>query len=107
MSEKKKSLKERSIAVEMHNGLIMKDAYDFNYMKAIEELNELSLALVQYKTKKRTSNPLPVQEVIDEIGDAKRKIWYLERIFGVNNVKRRIESKVSKLEKKKGIKNGT
>lgn len=97
MEQKTKSLKERSIAVELTN------SYEFNHLKVIEELNELSLVLIHVKTKKHTKSPVPLQEVIDEIGDVKRKIWYLERIYGKNAIKKRIEEKVSHLELKKRI----
>lgn len=87
-------LKKQSLTIERKN-----DNY-FNLMKSIEELNELSLALVQSITKSHTSKPISKQEIIDEIGDVKRKIWLLESIYGKKNVKKRIKNKINQLKNK-------
>jgi len=72
----------------------------FNLDKAIEEFSELILALIQKRTKAHTSKPVKNQEIIDEIGDAKRYLWVLEQIYGKEAVKERIEYKINQQEKK-------
>ena len=94
---KKKNLKQRAIQVSNANST------RFSIEKAKEELLELALVLVQKDTKLNTRKPIDDQEIINEIGDAKRVIWWLEHVYGKDAVKKRIEEKVKKLEIKKGI----
>ena len=88
------SLRKRSLRVQSCNSVF------FNMDKVKEELLELSLVLIQLTSKVGTSTEVSEQDVIDEIGDAKRMIWYLEEKYGSDKVKQRIESKVKRLEKK-------
>ena len=88
------SLKKRSLRVQDQNSAF------FNVGKAQEELTELLLVLIQNETKVGTSSEVTEQDIIDEIGDAKRMLWYLEKKYGKKKVKARIEKKVIKLEKK-------
>lgn len=87
-------LKKQSLVIDNKNDS------NFNLMKSIEELNELSLILTQSITKSHTSKPISKQEIIDEIGDVKRKIWLLESIYGKKNVKKRIKNKINQLKNK-------
>lgn len=88
------------------NTLVETNDYDYNLLKAAEELQELSLVLTQTVLKRKKVNP---QEVIDEIGDVKIRIKIIEEFFDKEKVKERIEYKTSKfaeyLEKGK-YKNG-
>jgi len=90
-------LKKRSLRVQDQNSAL------FNVGKAQEELAELSLVLIQNYTKIGTSTEVTEQDVIDEIGDVKRMIWWLESKYGTDKVKSRIEKKVLKLEKKQKL----
>jgi len=91
---KKVSLKKRQIKISEKNSL------DFNLDKAVEELAELILVLTQLRTKQHTRSPILNKEVVDEIGDVKRHLWWLEAHFGKKRVKHRVKAKINKLEKK-------
>ena len=66
--------------------------------KCIEELLELALILVQEKTRRYSGKPIDKQKIIDEVGDVKRYLWFLEDIYGETEIKKRIKSKVKGLE---------
>lgn len=68
----------------------------YNLDKAVEELNELSTAIMQYKLKngRKTTS----QDVIDEIGDVKIRLKVLEKMFGKKNIKKRVKLKLSKFK---------
>lgn len=91
---KKKTLKERCLHIQSLNTI------QFNHLKCIEELNELSLILTQLLTKPRR---VSIQDVIDEIGDAKRMIWYLESLYDKDDIKTRIETKIKQIETRKNV----
>lgn len=68
---------------------------NYNIDKAIEELNELATALMQYKLKNGKKTRL--QEVIDEIGDVEIRLEVLKLHLSVErNVKLRIKNKERK-----------
>lgn len=73
--------------------LVETNDYDYNLLKAAEELQELSLVLVQTVLKKKKVDP---QEVIDEIGDVKIRLKIIEEFFDKDKVKARIGYKISK-----------
>jgi len=92
------NLKERSLKIQSTN------TDDFNFGKVQEELLELSLALTQLETKKFTSKPVTKKDIIEEVGDVQRMLWYLIDKFKIKKeVKQRIRNKVSHLEKKKKL----
>lgn len=67
---------------------------DFQLLKAVEELNELSTALMQYYNKK--GRKTTKQDVIEEIGDVKIRLKILEKVFGKERVKTRYLYKLNK-----------
>lgn len=77
--------------------ILNKNTDNYNNLKAIEELNELATILTQKLTK-----PLKVknQDIIDEIGDVKIRLWYLENKYGKEKVQKRMINKIGKLNKK-------
>lgn len=68
---------------------------EYNILKAIEECNELSLALTQHLSKNSVSN----QEIIDEIGDVYVRVGILKEMFDPERISKRINRKLSSLEK--------
>jgi hypothetical protein len=81
--------------LEIIKTLVETNDYDYNLLKAAEELNELSLVLIQTVLKKKKVDP---QEVIDEIGDVKIRIKIIEEFFDKDKVKERIHYKISKFK---------
>jgi hypothetical protein len=67
---------------------------NYNIQKCIEELQELSLVLMQQLNKPNKDYHL---DIIDEIGDVKIRIWYLERKYTKKLIKQRIKNKLKKL----------
>lgn len=81
--------------LEIIKTLVETNDYDYNLLKAAEELNELSLVLIQTVLKKKKVDP---QEVIDEIGDCKIRMKIIEEFFDKEKVKERIHYKTSKFK---------
>lgn len=73
--------------------LVKDNDYNYNILKAIEELQELSLVLTQHLTK-----GVKRREIIDEIGDVKIRIEILEKIFGEEDVDKRVNDKLTKFD---------
>lgn len=70
-----------------------KDHYDID--KAVEELNELATALMQYKLKNGTKTKL--SQIVEEIGDVEIRIEVLKKKFKIKKeVQKRIEYKANK-----------
>ncbi len=78
---------------EVINYMVENNSVSYNLLKAIEELNELSLALTQRLTKPKGRDE---QEVIDEIGDVKIRIEVLEHLFDKQAVEARVRKKIKK-----------
>lgn len=66
---------------------------EYNILKAIEEMSELSTVLSQYLTKGSK-----LEDIIDETGDVVFRIKVLTHIFGKDRVNKRVENKLSKCE---------
>jgi hypothetical protein len=82
--------------------LIGYNTYDYNILKLIEELQELSLVLTQAYLK---PSKVDQQEIIDEIGDVKIRMAVLDKILNQQPlVNERIEFKLKKFEKLMTIK---
>lgn len=75
--------------------LYRKNDKNYNLLKAAEELQELSLALIQYVTKegKDTKN------IIEEIGDVDVRLGVARKYFSSKKVKLRIKEKVVSINK--------
>ncbi len=65
----------------------------YNLIKAAEECSELATVLLQFALK---PGKVDKQEVIDEIGDVKIRCAILKRIFGKEEIEKRINHKLSK-----------
>jgi hypothetical protein len=71
------------------------NTYEYNLLKTVEELTELSTALIQSLVKKKA----PInQEIIDEIGDCKIRLEILEKLFDQDKINQRVEYKISKFK---------
>lgn len=68
---------------------------DYNFLKAAEELQELSLVLTQSVLKKKQ---VPDKEIIDEIGDVKIRLAIIEKFFSKEEIDKRINYKFSKFQ---------
>lgn len=80
---------------EMFNVIVEYNNPSFNEHKAIEEMGELTTALMQRRTKPAGRND---QEVIDEIGDVLITVIILAYQYGIASVKKRM---IKKLKKKR------
>ncbi|HEX8586142.1 MAG TPA: hypothetical protein VF680_17250 [Allosphingosinicella sp.] len=78
---------------EIINKLAETNDYTYNLLKAAEELNELSLVLIQLVNK---PNKVNLKEVTDEIGDVKIRLKVLEELFSKDDVKARVTYKLGK-----------
>lgn len=68
----------------------------YNRLKAVEELQELALILVQKVNKPEKVND---QQIIDEIGDVKIRLEVLERIFSSDAINERINNKLNQFRR--------
>ena len=75
--------------------LVENNDYKYNLLKTAEELNELSLVLIQMALKEEKVDK---QEVIDEIGDVKIRLKVIQHFFSRKKVKKRIKFKLDKLK---------
>jgi len=67
----------------------------YNLVKAAEELQELSLVLLQRVNKgERISD----QQIIDEIGDVKIRVKVLEKMFSKELVSKRVNKKLTQYQ---------
>ena len=73
------------------NYMINQNDKTYNILKAAEELQELSLVLIQ-----SLSKGVEEQEIIDEIGDVKFRIKVLEGYFNKEKIQERIDKKLKK-----------
>lgn len=75
--------------------LVKHNTYEYNLLKASEELQELSLILLQ-----KINKPQKVKNsaIIDEIGDVDIRLRVLKEMFSKKAVKRRIKDKEAKFE---------
>lgn len=69
-----------------------KNKEQYNILKAAEECQELSLALIHLLTK---PDKVDKQKVIDEIGDVIIRIKILVKMFDEEEIIKRIENKLS------------
>lgn len=70
---------------------------DFNILKTIEELNELSLALIEHYTKEKDN----IIHISEEVGDVKFRLDALVKLLGIEEqVDKRYEYKKAHLENK-------
>ncbi len=69
---------------------------EYNLLKAAEELNELSLVLIQLVNK---PNKVKEQEVIDEIGDVCIRIKVLKHLFNRQSISKRILFKTNNFKR--------
>lgn len=70
---------------------------DFNILKTIEELNELSLALIEHYTKDADN----IKHISEEVGDVKFRLDALVNLLGIKEeVDKRYEHKKTHLQNK-------
>jgi len=82
-------------AEEVLKMLLKHNSKKFNFRKAAEELNELSLVLLQYLNKEQQPNE---QAIIDEIGDVYIRVGVVARYFNEGRISKRIDDKLTKLK---------
>lgn len=75
--------------------LSQSNEYEYNLLKASEELSELSLVLLQFVNK---PNKVDKQEIIDEIGDVEIRLEILKELFDKKSVKKRVKYKIGKFK---------
>jgi len=71
---------------------------EYNYLKCVEELAELSEVLLKKVNKKQTEKEPKDQEIIDEIGDCIIRLNVLTEIFGENKIDTRIHLKLNQFK---------
>lgn len=76
--------------------LLKNNTDQYNILKCIEELNELSTILTQSLTK---PNKIDDKDIVKEIGDVKIRLWYLIDKFGEYPVRERIINKLIDINK--------
>ena len=72
------------------------NTWQYNHLKAIEELTELQQELIKKVTKRGGPKEPPDQAVVDEIGDVFIRIQILSYMYP--GVPKRIKEKLTKLE---------
>jgi hypothetical protein len=73
--------------------LMENNTYEYNILKASEELQELALVLIQHILKPKK---VKMEEITDEIGDVKIRMKVLECLFNKDIVDKRVEYKLGK-----------
>lgn len=76
---------------EVYNYMITKNESIYNTLKAIEELNELSLILTQ-----SLSKGCDESKIIEEIGDVKFRLKVIEARYSPELIQERIDYKLKK-----------
>lgn len=74
------------------------NSWEYNHLKAIEELSELTEVLIKRVTKKGGPKEPKKQEVIDEIGDVIIRLEVLSKLYGNAAVGERTIAKLTKME---------
>lgn len=80
------------------NHLAETNTWEYNHLKAIEELTELTEVLIKRVTKKDGVKEPPKQAVIDELGDVLIRVEILRRMYGPYLVDFRVDEKLSKFD---------
>jgi hypothetical protein len=75
-----------------------RNGWEYNHLKAIEELAELLEALIKRVTKKGGMKDPGERHVIEEIGDVKLRLRILEYIYDAQLVRERELEKLKKFE---------
>lgn len=75
----------------VYETMIQKNEHSYNILKAAEELQELSLVLIQ-----SLSKGVDEKEIIDEIGDVKIRLKVLSKLFPEDKIKERVKYKLNK-----------
>lgn len=76
--------------------LFNRNSTEYNFKKAIEELTELSLELIQRVNKPHKNND---KEIIKELADVKIRLLYLEDLYGKEVIKERMIYKLKTIIK--------
>lgn len=87
MLSKKSIMKKNLQSIKNNNG------FNYNMLKAIEELSELSAALTQMLTK---NNEDTVKNVIEEFGDVEFRLSVLRSHFDEKLIDKRFQKKLNK-----------
>lgn len=74
------------------------NTWEYNHLKAAEELTELTEVLIKKVTKRGGPKEPSNQAVIDEIGDVYIRIAILSMIYGDTEIAKRWEEKVNKFK---------
>lgn len=80
------------------NELAEKNTWEYNHLKAIEELIELSEVLIKKVTKRGGEKEPTDQSIIDEIGDVIIRIRVLQKLYGKISIQTRYIDKLRKIE---------
>jgi NTP pyrophosphatase (non-canonical NTP hydrolase) len=76
--------------------LEQRNGWNFNHMKAIEELAELSEVLIKKLNKNGGPKEPSDRSIVEEIGDVLLRLRILEFYYGKDAIKERMDFKLSK-----------
>lgn len=78
--------------------LLKKNSVEYNHLKAVEELAELTEVLIKKVNKMGQAKEPANQEIVDEIGDVLIRLAILNEMYGHDTVAERIDLKLSKFQ---------
>lgn len=76
--------------------MVQNNSFEYNLIKAAEELNELSEVLLKRFTKAGTSKEPENTAILDEIGDVQIRLQVLKKLFGEQAADDRVQFKLNK-----------
>lgn len=81
------------------NEVIKQNTIEYNILKALEEMAELSEVLLKTLTKKDPAYKPTREKLFEELGDVQFRLAIVNRIFGEDGVNARIEEKQQQIVK--------
>lgn len=95
--EQKKKIKKAMYYDKVINKIVNNNSFEFNILKTIEELNELSTALTQLLTK--STSDKRIEHVIEETSHVKLRVAVLCKLFDKNKINKELAKKLLQLDK--------
>ena len=78
------------------NVLAETNTWEYNHLKAAEELMELAEVLLKKVNKRGGEKEPPKQAVVDELGDVVIRVEILTKMYGPSKVKERVQEKLDR-----------
>lgn len=87
--------------------IIKNNSYEYNVLKLLEEMSELSEVLLKTLTKRPDYRP-PLEKLVEETGDVELRLAVFKEMIGSDLVDQRVEKKQQSLSRyfSSGKKNG-